>query len=161
MPLRQPSQKNVWWMNPTRRRLYGLIGAGGFGREVMPLLDACVRGQGSLLPGGEAEVVFVESRPALPEVRGRPVLSLADFLEADGRERLFNVAIADSHIREDLAGACLDAGGLALTLVAGDAEIFPAVTIGDGRSSAGGRCDHRQRDDRPVLSLQHLFLCRA
>ncbi|MEZ5863882.1 MAG: hypothetical protein R3D25_07330 [Geminicoccaceae bacterium] len=103
----------------------------------MPLLDACVRGQGSLLPGGEAEVVFVESRPALPEVRGRPVLSLADFLEADGRERLFNVAIADSHIREDLAGACLDAGGLALTLVAGDAEIFPAVTIGDGAIICG------------------------
>ncbi|MCB1991188.1 MAG: acetyltransferase [Geminicoccaceae bacterium] len=124
-------------MRPTKGRLCGLIGAGGFGREVMPLLEACVLGQGVFMPGGEAEVVFVESRPVLAEIGGRPVLSLKEFLAADGRDRLFNVAIAESRIREELALACLDAGGLAQTLVAGDAEIFPSVTIGDGAIICG------------------------
>ncbi len=119
-------------MNPTKRSLYGLIGAGGFGREVMPLLDACVLGQGSFLSDDGARIVFVESRPEQPEIGGRSVLSVTDFLKAEVGERLFNVAIADSRIREELALACLDAGCLAQSLVAGDAEVSPTVTFGTG-----------------------------
>lgn len=124
-------------MNPTKGRLYGLIGAGGFGREVMPLLDACVLRQGSIRSGDDARIVFVESRPAQPEIGGRSVLSVSDFLEADVGERLFNVAIADSRVREELVLACLDEGCLAQSLVAGDAEVAPTATIGVGAIVCG------------------------
>lgn len=128
---------NGWPMNATEARLYGLIGAGGFGREVMPLLDACVFGKGAPLSGDGARIVFVESRPDKPEIGGRLVLSVTDFLRAKVGERLFNVAIADSHVREELARACLDEGCLAQSLVAGDAEVSPTVTIGAGAIVCG------------------------
>lgn len=124
-------------MNPTKIRLYGLIGAGGFGREVMPLLDACAIGQRSLLSDDGARIVFVESRPVQPEIGGRSVLSVADFLKADAGERLFNVAIADARVREELALACLNAGCLAQSLIAGDAEVSPTATIGVGAIVCG------------------------
>ncbi len=135
-PSRPPSQSG-WSMTSRARYLYGLIGAGGFGREVMPLLEACVEEQALLLPEADAEVAFVESTPSAQRIGARPVLALGDFLAADDRERLFNVAIADSYVRERLALACLAGGCLAQTLIAGDAEIFKTATIGEGAIICG------------------------
>lgn len=120
-----------------KKRLFGLIGAGGFGREVMPLLEACVRHQGSLARETGAEIAFVESMPAAPRIGGRPVLSLAGFLDFMDGERLFNVAIADSRIRRHLALTCLTAGCLAQTLVAEDADIRPTAALGEGAIICG------------------------
>jgi sugar O-acyltransferase (sialic acid O-acetyltransferase NeuD family) len=104
--------------------LIGLYGAGGFGREVMPLVA-------ERLPPG-ARAVFVESAPLGAEVNGWPVLSDPAFFAEPGAERLFNVAIADSRARQRVAEACLARGARPLSLVSRHAVVGPHNAIGEG-----------------------------
>ena len=83
------------------KRMYGIIGAGGFGREVMPLFRAMLKDD---LLTGCAELVFVvEGAPTQPQLNEINVLSLSEFL-SHPVERFFNVAIADSKARERIDG---------------------------------------------------------
>lgn len=83
---------------------YGLIGAGGHGREVMPMLHSMLQEE---LAGGELELLFVvEGQEGESEVNGYRLIGLDDFLELDGRKR-FNVAIGDSRARQRIAEICL------------------------------------------------------
>jgi sugar O-acyltransferase (sialic acid O-acetyltransferase NeuD family) len=81
---------------------FGLIGAGGSGREVMPYAAASVARQLSV-PESEVRTYFVESwEPGQAECNGRPLMSLQTFLGLTG-ERYFNVAIGDGAAREKVA----------------------------------------------------------
>lgn len=108
---------------------FGLVGAGGFGREVMPFArDSLQRSTGAA--AGELDVVFVDDRLAGQVVNGVRVLSLAEF-EAAGERRLFNIAVADATARRSLA-ARLRARAEPVTLIA------PNVVIGSGNEIAPG-----------------------
>ncbi|HOF29696.1 MAG TPA: acetyltransferase [Burkholderiaceae bacterium] len=108
---------------------FGLVGAGGFGREVMPFArESLLRCTGAT--GGELDIVFVDDRLAGQVVNGVRVLSLADF-EITGERRLFNIAVADAAVRRQLAAR--------LRLCAEPASLIaPNVVIGDGNSIAPG-----------------------
>jgi sugar O-acyltransferase (sialic acid O-acetyltransferase NeuD family) len=109
--------------------IFGLVGAGGFGREVMPFVrDSLQRSTGAT--AGELDVVFVDDRLAGQAANGVRVLSMADF-ESAGERRLFNIAVADAAARRTLA-ARLRLRAEPVTLVA------PNVVIGDGNSIAPG-----------------------
>ena len=108
---------------------FGLVGAGGFGREVMPFArDSLLRSTG--VAAGELDIVFVDDRLAGQVVNGVRVLSLADF-ETAGERRLFNIAVADATVRRTLATR-LRLCAEPVSLVA------PNVVIGDGNSIAPG-----------------------
>ncbi|ROZ63659.1 acetyltransferase [Ramlibacter sp. WS9] len=108
---------------------FGLVGAGGFGREVMPFArDSLQRSTGAA--GGQLDVVFVDDRLAGQVVNGLRVLSVADF-ETTGERRLFNIAVADAATRRTLA-ARLRLCAEPVSLIA------PNVVIGDGNSIAPG-----------------------
>lgn len=108
---------------------FGLVGAGGFGREVMPFArESLQRSTGAV--AGELDVVFVDDRLAGQVVNGVRVLSLAEF-EAAGERRLFNIAVADAAVRRSLA-ARLRARAEPATLIA------PNVVIGSGNEIAPG-----------------------
>jgi sugar O-acyltransferase (sialic acid O-acetyltransferase NeuD family) len=97
-------------------KLYGIVGAGGFGRGVMPIARHWL----PIWDGeGESEAVFVVEDhcpiPA-PVVNGHRVLSMTQFLAAPASARKFNIAIADSSVRERVAGR-----------IKGVAEPFPMV----------------------------------
>jgi sugar O-acyltransferase (sialic acid O-acetyltransferase NeuD family) len=81
---------------------FGLFGAGGFGREVMPYVKTSVsRSLG--LSSSDIEVFFVETwEPTQPRVNGYPLISLEHFIQLDG-PRYFNVAVGDGHKREAIA----------------------------------------------------------
>lgn len=111
------------------KRMYGIIGAGGFGREVMPLVRAMLKDD--LLTGGTELVFVVEGAPNQAQLNGVDVLSLSDFLSKPV-ERLFNVAIADSKVRARIAGFCEQAGARAFDVVANNALIMDANEIGEG-----------------------------
>lgn len=87
--------------------LYGIIGAGGFGREVAPL----ARRQLPVWLGqepGSAELVFVveDQYPIKQDrVNGHRVVHLSEFLAADAEKRKYNIAIGDSATRERIAGS--------------------------------------------------------
>lgn len=81
--------------------LFGLIGTGGFAREVMPLVAHSLYealGQDAL----KAKLVFVETTPTAEKVNGIPVLSEEEFIERQGK-KYFAIAIADSGVRKSIA----------------------------------------------------------
>jgi sugar O-acyltransferase (sialic acid O-acetyltransferase NeuD family) len=99
-------------------RFFGLVGAGGFGREVMPLVAQDIGAR-----------CFLETSPTASAVNDFPCLSIDDFLALDG-ERLFNVAVADSRARQRLC-KLLEAGGAeATSIVATTAIVMPTASVG-------------------------------
>lgn len=83
----------------TPSSIIGVFGAGGFAREVMPILEKIMQ---SNKTGLRASLCFVEKNPSVGSVNGIPVLSEADFLSLDTKEKYFNVAIGDSSLRQKI-----------------------------------------------------------
>ena len=105
-------------------RLFGLYGAGGFGREVLPLARAQL--------GPDWRIVFIETEPHAAEVNGVPLLSEDDFFAERASEHSFAIAIADSHARETIGQRCSRRGARAVSLAAGNATVYDANRIGHG-----------------------------
>lgn len=116
----------------TEKTLYGLIGAGGFGREVMPLLRKQVE---ELAVPGAAEIVFVVedvfSDQTPSTINGSMVMSLSRFLEFSGT-RYFNIAIADAKTRHRIATKCLESGVKSVDIYANNWPLFDETEIGPG-----------------------------
>lgn len=86
------------------KNIYGLIGAGGHGREVMPMIRSMLREE---IASGDAKLVFVvEGLLGVVEVNGYPVITLDEFYKLPNPKR-FNVAIGDSKVRARIAEDCL------------------------------------------------------
>jgi sugar O-acyltransferase (sialic acid O-acetyltransferase NeuD family) len=81
--------------------VFGLVGAGGFGREVMHIAMKNLRE--SFTTSLEGHIYFVESFPRSSMVNGIPCISVDDFLGLKSDLKLFNIAIADSGVRESIA----------------------------------------------------------
>jgi sugar O-acyltransferase (sialic acid O-acetyltransferase NeuD family) len=109
------------WLSRARSRpLLGLVGYGGFGREVLPYLDHEM-----------FEIVFLETAPAAPEVHGVPVMPLSEFHSLDS-ERYFNIAVGASTVREKLATDLENAGAQPYSIIAPTAAVNPTSSIGEG-----------------------------
>ena len=108
---------------------YGLIGSGGHGREVMPMLRSTLQ---KALSGGNVEILFVvEGQGTAAEVNGHRSIGLDSFLALDGR-RFFNVAIGDSRARQRIADICLAREAKPYSVVARSAILLDNNDIGDG-----------------------------
>lgn len=85
-------------------KLYGIVGAGGSGREVMPLARHALQLRGEK----DAELVFVveENYPILSQVvNGHRVMDMREFLSAPVADKYFNIAIGNTFARERIAKA--------------------------------------------------------
>jgi len=111
--------------------LAGLFGAGGFGREVMPLFAEHLAGI-SAAAAPPPRAVFVDSAPHGTASNGWPILSEAAFFAEADATRVFNVAIADSRARQRIAEGALARGARALTIISRHAEIGSHNEIGEG-----------------------------
>jgi sugar O-acyltransferase (sialic acid O-acetyltransferase NeuD family) len=108
---------------------YGLIGAGGHGRETMPVLAEMIRRSDMT---AEHRLMFVVEGTDFPEhVNGHPVVSLAEYVVMEG-ERYFNIAIADAHVRERIAKLCIAAGLRPLSIISESALVLDNNEIGEG-----------------------------
>jgi len=106
--------------------LFGLYGAGAFGRECLPLARHDVACHLK-----DAQIVFVEETPHAEFVANVPVWSHRHFLDHSG-PRYFSVVIADSRVRARLAGECLAVGATPLPLVSDRALQYEDTSIGIG-----------------------------
>jgi len=106
-------------------RIFGLYGAGGFAREVMPIARQQFAATGW-------QLVFVETTPAAAQVNGMPVLSEDAFFEHAADERGYAVAIADGAARQKIAERCTARGARPITLQAQSAIVYDGNQIGDG-----------------------------
>lgn len=107
---------------------YGIIGAGGFGREVMPLLRAQL---GDSWDRSTVSFVVEEQPRNAMQVGEVPVLTIDDFLSLPG-DRHFSIAIGNSRERERIARTCLAMGANALEICDMTARRLSAVSVGPG-----------------------------
>ena len=114
------------------KRIFGLYGAGGFAREVMPFVAECLQGMIRLDGGALFKVFFVETDPQQSEVNGYPLVSEKEFFEIECSERFFNIAIGDSKARERIATECIAKGAKPLSLRSSHAIVYDCNDIGEG-----------------------------
>jgi sugar O-acyltransferase (sialic acid O-acetyltransferase NeuD family) len=108
--------------------LYGIVGAGGFGREVMAVAQQMLAARHG---PGEFEAVFVVEFGATDAVNGHRVMSAEAFLAAGG-ERRFNIAIADHQARRRIAERFVAAGAQPFDIVAANSVRLAGNRIGEG-----------------------------
>jgi len=109
-------------------KLYGVVGAGGLGRQVMPMARMGIT-------GSETELVFVveNDHPITQKViNGHRVLSMTKFFSADASERYFSIAIGDPKARERIAKSIPASIARPFSIVASNHVSFDAVTVEEG-----------------------------
>lgn len=108
-------------------KTYGIVGAGGFGREVAPLASALLEANQK----GPFKIVFVDDNPKASLINGYQVISTESFLKIDG-DRYFNITIADSLIRQSLAERLIAGGITPFAISAANAINLSENEIGPG-----------------------------
>lgn len=106
-------------------RLFGVYGASGCGRGIMPLLRA-------ELAGYDARVVFVDDAPPDDHINGHAVLAFEDFVREEACSRHVAIAIANSKLRETLDRRCAAAGVEVIGTRAPNVVVMDDVEIGAG-----------------------------
>jgi sugar O-acyltransferase (sialic acid O-acetyltransferase NeuD family) len=110
-------------------RLYGIVGYGGFGREVMPLARVMLR---KALPEADYKLVFVDQKPSTLLINGHEVLSFEDFYTASATHKYFNVAIANHNTRKSISEKMLGNNIQPFQISAENAVALDHNEIGDG-----------------------------
>lgn len=106
----------------------GLVGIGGYAREVMPLLQRSVADQ--FVSAKDVKIFFVDVQTS-EEIRGVPVISEGEFLALQGNT-YFNIAIADSKVRERIASKYESHGYKPLTIQSHMHVHMDGNCVGDG-----------------------------
>jgi sugar O-acyltransferase (sialic acid O-acetyltransferase NeuD family) len=109
-------------------RLYGIVGAGGHGRQVMPVAKKMLETTES---GSDFEIVFVVEFGSTETVNGYPVLTAEDFL-ARTCKKYFNVSIANSLARERVASRFIAGGAEPFSITASNCVTLDNNDIGEG-----------------------------
>lgn len=113
---------------------FGLIGAGGFSREVLPLVRAQLQTQ---FGSGEYQIVLVDREGGTSSLtQGVRLVSDEEFYSTPGR-RLFNVTVADSNIRERICNSALANGCEPLSIVSSTSQDLADNVIGSGAILCG------------------------
>lgn len=106
--------------------LYGVYGASGFGREVMPLLRA------EVVKDPDAQCVFVDDDCTESTINGYECLTFEQFLSRPAKTRAVTLAIGDGRIRAKLAKKCKAAGVKFVDVRAGNCLILDETQIAEG-----------------------------
>ena len=106
--------------------IFGLVGTGGFGREVMPLLIAASKDRST-----SSECVLVDVKLPTKSIDGVTSLLEAEFL-ANKLKKLFNVAIGDYKIRKKVVEKFLLEGCEPVSIISPTSLILDRVDIGVG-----------------------------
>jgi len=108
-------------------RLYGIIGAGGFGREVMPIAEDMLAAADS----ASCEIVFVDENPELTLVNGHRAIRPDEFL-ASAADKFFNISIADYSVRQRFAREFVAGNAQPFSLRAPNSVCMRENRIGEG-----------------------------
>ena len=109
-------------------QLYGIIGAGGNGREVMPVAHNMLK---ATYQSADFEIVFVDDDESIEEANGHRVIRIEEFLAQKG-EKFFNISIANYKIRERFAKELTLAGITPFSIRAQNNVFLGHNEIGEG-----------------------------
>lgn len=107
---------------------YAIFGAGGQGREVIPLLKQQLIQSGS----DDWDLVFVDDNPLLKKLNGYRVLTYSQWLSEPATSRHISLVIASSSIRETLAERCIKDGVEFVEVRASNVIAMDCVDIAPG-----------------------------
>ncbi len=108
---------------------YGIIGAEGFAREIMPIARQMI----AITRNTDSTLYFVDKNPKEQVVvNGHKVISESDFIALESENKFFNIAIADYKIRERVSRKMIDYNIQPFTIKASNAVIFDNNDIGEG-----------------------------
>ncbi|MFZ2268034.1 MAG: acetyltransferase [Azonexus sp.] len=119
-------------------KLYGIIGAGGFAREVMPIAEYWLPVWDGI--ENESELVFVVEDSFYISgqvVNGRRVIKMSEFLSASASERLYNIAIGDSKVRARISNSIPPDQAKPFSIVAPNHLSLSGNSVGDGAIFCG------------------------
>lgn len=108
--------------------LYGIFGAAGCGRGIMPLARQQLTGVGI----GPERLVFVDDAPRSSFVNGHRVMTYAEFLGQPASHRFIAVAIANGLVRKTIVSRCHTDMLLPWSITAESVVIMDDVQIGEG-----------------------------
>lgn len=108
--------------------VFGVYGASGYGREVMPL----ARSQLALQGISPAQLFFIDDAPQASIINGQRVLKYSEFLEMGQGKCNVVLAIANSAVREKLSLRNGADGVLPWTVTAANAVLLDDVVMGEG-----------------------------
>lgn len=103
-------------------KVYGIIGAGGFGREAMHTFVSSKK-------NNTDTVFYIDDNIKTSEIDGIKVLKYEDFLKLKN-EKLINIAISDYKIREKLYRISIKSGVSFFSIVANNVVIMNNSNIG-------------------------------
>lgn len=114
--------------------LYAIFGAGGFGREVMPVAHTMLNyAKSSINCTQNHELIFVvENLEKKTIINGYRNISEEDFLACKTDKRYFNIAIADYKTRERIADKMINAGISPFSIVDSSSIMLDGNTLGEG-----------------------------
>jgi sugar O-acyltransferase (sialic acid O-acetyltransferase NeuD family) len=111
------------------KNFFGIVGAGGHGREIMPLARINLAAE---LAGRQSELLFVvEDLEEEYFVNGHKVISFETFVKIEGILH-FNIAIGNSQARERLSSLLISKGCRPFGVTARDVTILDSVQVGEG-----------------------------
>lgn len=108
--------------------LYGIFGAGGCGRGILPLAREMLAKEG--VPSDR--LVFVDDKMERAELNGHRVLTYEAFRAAEATDRYAALAVANSVIRARLDATCRADGVRAWSVTADNIVVLDDVAIGEG-----------------------------
>lgn len=110
--------------------ILGIFGVGGHAREVMPVARQSVRNK---FNNQNYKIVFVvNEKNYVGEVNGHEVVTEDDFFLSKVSVKYFNIAIADSKIRQKIADKALGLGAIPFECRADNVIVMDCNTIGEG-----------------------------
>ena len=108
--------------------IYGVYGASGFGREVMPLLRDTL----SHSKIAFKKLVFIDDGASEKEINGFQVCSYEEFLSIEASSKHVALAIANNKVREKLTARCQSDNVELLSIQANNVVVMDKVSIGAG-----------------------------
>ena len=109
--------------------LYGIVGVGGFGREIMPLVANALQKE---RPHANDELVFVDENNHGSFVNNYLVMSIDEFFSSPVPDKYFNVAVANYNNRKKLAEIMIDKGAAPFNICAANSINLGNNNIADG-----------------------------
>jgi len=108
----------------TNKAVYGIYGASGFGKEIMPLIRNKIK-DGDYL-------CFIDDSPNAETLNGVDILTYFDFLQLDFNNKYVSIAVADSSVRELISQRLKENNVSILDIKAENVMIYDKVSIDPG-----------------------------
>ncbi len=118
--------------------VFGIFGAGGFGREVMPIARNYLKRKFPNFAPEALELAFIVTCPETDSVNNARIMSEFEFMNLDADEKYFNIALGSSVERENVSNRLLAGGCKPFSVLAESVTMYDQNVIGEGATI----CDH-------------------